>query len=92
MQKVKEHFNPILIGVDGSATLGAARAAGREGASGSMGGFLAKITGTISVTRDGATVVDAVAVTAGVYTPIPIGEGPVLVVTLAGGAAGTLFA
>lgn len=89
---VKELFVPVAVGVNGSVTLGQARTATIPGVSASMGGFLAKISGTISVTSGGATVVDAVPVTAGVYTPIPITDSPVLVVTLAGGAAGTLFA
>ncbi len=66
-------------------------------------GFLAKVSGTITVTlKNGNTgtivsevVVDAVPVTAGVYTPIPITfpsspEG--CTVTLGGGATGTLIA
>lgn len=64
-----------------------------------MGGFLAKVSGTISVvTKDSTglndvTLVDAVPVTAGLFTRIPISfptNGPATV-TLAGGAAGTLF-
>jgi len=59
-----------------------------------VGGFLATVSGTLTLTDavSGDTLVNAVAVTAGIYTPIPFvftsSEGGT--VALAGGAAGTL--
>jgi len=68
--------------------------------SGYLAGFLAKVTGTITVTARNdlgtadVTIVDAVPVTAGTFTPIPLAstnnQNPITVV-LAGGAAGTIF-
>lgn len=85
---VRERFNPVPLGVNGTYTVNGQN----------LGGFLAKVSGTITVASTAAdgltavTLVDAVPVTAGVYTPIPI-EFPYRggTVTLAGGAAGTLF-
>lgn len=66
-----------------------------------MGGFLAKTSGTITVTApDGSsgssistiTIVDAVPVTEGVFTPIPlVFPQSGCTITLAGGASGTVF-
>lgn len=60
-----------------------------------MGGFLTKTTGTITIVDvvTSVTLVDAVPLTAGVYTPIPIsfGGNDGATVTLAGGASGTLM-
>lgn len=60
-----------------------------------VGGFLPKTSGTITIVdKAGNTVVSAVPVNAGVYTPIPgyLGvNGIKAVITLAGGASGTLF-
>ena len=63
-----------------------------------LGGFLCKVSGTISVVAKDAlgtsdvTLVDAVPVTAGIYTPIPIVVPATgYTVTLGGGAAGTLM-
>jgi len=57
-----------------------------------IAGFLAKTSGTFSLTGPSGTVlIDAVSVTAGVYTPLPFFTGgPGAVVTLSGGASGTL--
>lgn len=84
MSTVKELFHPTPMGVNASAVVGG----------GNIGGFLAKTSGNISVTSQQGTVyIDAVPVTAGIYTPIPMifprpGGGTIL---LAGGASGTLF-
>ncbi len=89
---VTEGGRPLAIAANGSATLGGNH----------IMGFLAVVSGTLSVAvQDGSqgtvqsvTVVDAVPVTAGVYTPIPMYWPAVqqgIVVTLAGGAKGTLF-
>jgi hypothetical protein len=61
---------------------------------GKIGGFLCTTTGTLKLTLTdaaGDTVVDTVAVTEGVFLPMPFGFGPTVVVyaTLAGGAEGT---
>lgn len=86
---VREKFRPQLLGVNATFTF----------KSTSMGGFLAKTSGTLSVSEptkvDGSAgdlLIDAIPVTAGIYTPMPFqfdhGSGAVL--TLAGGASGTL--
>ncbi len=60
-----------------------------------LGGFLAKTAGTITVVdKKGVTAIDAFPVAIGVYYPIPglLGvNGIKAVITLAGGASGTLF-
>ena len=89
---VREPFRPVAIGTNGSLVL----------SGGHLGAFLAKTSGTITITitvgsYNGASVVtilDAVPVTAGIFTPIPAAFDSVqngCTVTLAGGAAGTLF-
>lgn len=57
-----------------------------------VAGFLAKTSGTFTLTGPlGAVLIDAVPVTAGVYTPMPfMTRGPGAIVTLGGGASGTL--
>jgi hypothetical protein len=88
MSFVRERFNPRPLGVNAVAAITGIY----------LGGFLAKTSGTISiVTKDSTglndvTIVDAVPVTAGVYTPIPIVvQTPGYTVTLADGASGTLM-
>lgn len=59
-----------------------------------MGGFLTKTAGAISVVdAAGVVLIDAIPLTAGVYTPIPISFNSIDggTVTLSGGASGTLF-
>ena len=85
---VRERFNPVPMAANTSY----------EVIGQFIGGFLAKTGGTITVTStraDGTgsvNYVDAIPVSAGVYTPIPL-EFPYRrgTVTLAGGASGTLF-
>lgn len=57
-----------------------------------IAGFLAVTSGTLTLTdNQGNTLIAAVPVTAGVYTPMPFFTGGVgATVTLAGGASGTL--
>lgn len=59
----------------------------------SIGGFLCKTAGTISVaSSNGTLVVDAHPVTAGTYYPLPILlNGHLGTFTTAGGASGTLL-
>lgn len=86
---VRERFNPVPMAANTSYVVRGP----------SMGGFLAKTSGTITVAAANplgtstVTYVDAVPVTAGAYTPIPLefptGAGGTI--TLAGGASGTLF-
>ncbi len=59
----------------------------------SIGGFLCKTAGTISVTNSRSqTVVDAFPVSAGVYYPLPIYVGfPNATFVTAGGASGSLL-
>lgn len=65
------------------------------GNGGSMGGFLCTTSGTLALTETvgGATIVAAVAVTAGTFYPIPavIAPGVGMTATLTGSAAGTFF-
>lgn len=88
MTFVRESFNPVPMAADSSYDIKGSH----------MGGFLAKTSGTISVVSKDAlgtndvTLVDAVPVTAGIYTPIPINFPAINgTVTLAGGASGTLM-
>lgn len=90
--QVREQFSPRLMAANGTETVGTARTEDRRGEPGSIGGFLASASGTISITSDGETVVGETPVTAGTYLAIPLSNMPVLVVTLASDAAGTLFA
>lgn len=86
MGTIKERYAPVVVGVDSTVIT----------TSDQIAGFLAKTAGTITVTRNnenGTTtvIVDAVAVTAGVYTPIPFFVGfHGATITTAGGASGTL--
>lgn len=88
MTMVRERFNPIPMGVDSSYVVSGPH----------IGGFLAKTSGAITiVTKDSlgtsdVTIVNAVPLTAGIYTPIPI-IFPAIggTITLSGGASGTLM-
>lgn len=67
MAFVKERFNPHTIGVDSTIFL----------YGDTVGGFLCKTAGTLTITKaDGTVVVSAHPVTAGVYTPVPFYIGP----------------
>lgn len=79
---VQELFSEHLMGADSSLEL--------TGING-ICGFLPSATGTIAVTNNGVAAVAATAVTAGIYCPIPMKVKNKATVTLAGGAAGTLF-
>lgn len=88
MTVVRERFNPVPMAADSTYAV-----RGQH-----IGGFLAKTAGTISVVSKDAlgindvTYVDAVPITAGAFTPIPIifpAAGGT--VTLGGGASGTLM-
>lgn len=88
MSSVRESFSPVLMAANASYTIRGIY----------LGGFLAKTSGTITITAPSAnglttvTLVDAVPVTAGIYTPIPIVfPSAHATVTLAGGASGTLM-
>lgn len=88
MSKVREAFNPVPMAANASYDITGSTVAG----------FLAKTAGTISIAgRNSAgtgavTFVDAVPVAAGAYTPLPIMlPSPGAVVTLGGGASGTLL-
>jgi hypothetical protein len=82
--QIQEHYNGKPIGVNGTLKCGAG-----------IAGFLPTVSGTLTATdADGTVLVNAVPVTAGVYVKIPLGfhTSSGGSVTLAGGAAGTLFA
>ena len=83
MSQSKEHYNPKPMAANSTAKCGV-----------SLGGFLCTVAGTLTVTdADGTVLVVALPVAVGPFIRIPLffktnagGE-----VTLAGGAAGTLF-
>lgn len=88
MTAVREQFNPVPMAANAGYQIQGAH----------MGGFLAKTSGTITITSPSAdglstlTLVDAVPVTAGIYTPIPMMfPYRTAAVQLAGGASGTLM-
>lgn len=83
---VQERYAPVVVGVDSTVTL----------TGNGVSGFLCKTAGTLTIVRnneDGTTttIVDAVAVTAGAYTPLNFALGfRGGSVTTAGGASGTI--
>lgn len=78
----KEKYSPILMGLNSTVTVQGVQ----------VGGFLTKTAGTLSISQGGVTYVDAHPLTVGQYLPLPIGfNGADIVVTLAGGASGTLL-
>lgn len=81
MSDIKERYVPKPIGVNGNVVCGRF-----------IAGFLAVTSGTLTVTDGyGTVLINAVPVTAGVYTPMPFVTGDTrTVVQLAGGASGTL--
>jgi len=82
--RVQESYTPQPLAAN--ATF---RIAGRN-----LSGFLAVTSGTLTVTDGNARVlINAVPVSAGVYTPFPLMWDGLLngTVVLAGGASGTLF-
>jgi hypothetical protein len=84
MSVIKERYSLALMAADET----------RPMTNGHLSGFLAKTSGTISLVDGlGVLQIDAVPVTAGVYLPLPgvFTPGNQAVVTLAGGASGTLF-
>lgn len=81
-KEVQERYTPEVVAVDTTITL----------YSDSIGGFLAKTAGTITVTAaDGTVLVNAHPVAAGSYYPLPffLGDNGGTFTT-AGGASGTL--
>lgn len=86
--QVRERYNPVPIAANGNYEVKGLHIAG----------FLPTVAGTLTVAgkaADGLTAVTfvaAVPVTAGIYVPLPCAfTVPGSIVTLAGGAAGTLF-
>jgi len=80
---VKELYTPTVIGINSFVIVGGAN----------IGGFIAKTAGTITVTdASGALIIDAIPLTAGVYTPLPFTSERFrgARVQLAGGASGVL--
>lgn len=78
-----ESYNARPIAANGSLKCGM-----------SMAGFLASVAGTITVTdADGTVLVNAAPIVTGVWTRIPIKFHSAAggVISLGGGAAGTLF-
>lgn len=87
MGNFRERFSPRPIGVNGTLDIQSTH----------IGGFLPTVGGTITITAKDATgatttYLNACPVTAGVWVKIPMEiTAPPITVTLAGGAAGTLF-
>jgi len=80
---VRERFRPQPMAIDSNFTIRGPN----------VGGFLATVSGTLTLTDpDGTVLVNAVPVTAGVYTPLPFvfSTAQGAIVQLGGGAAGTL--
>lgn len=84
MANIRERYEPSFVAVNTTIDL----------LNHSIGGFLCKTDGTITVINArGSTVVSAHPVTAGTYVPLPMvigGDGSSF--TTAGGASGTLLA
>lgn len=82
--QIRENFNGRPIAANGTMKTGMM-----------IAGFLPTVSGTLTATDDDGTVlVSAVPVTAGIYVRIPLAFHSTSggSITLAGGAAGTLFA
>lgn len=90
MTIIQERYRPLVIAANATAKLDTVT---------QIAGFLALTSGTILVKDStGTTIINAVPVTAGVYTPMPFiisnglgaATGNAAIVTLGGGASGTL--
>jgi len=85
MPQIQERYRPLAMAADATQKLVA---------SANIACFIAKTSGAITVVNSaGATVVDAIPVTAGGYLPLPFllaGGGGDSSVVLSGGASGTL--
>lgn len=83
---IQECYRPVLLTANQVYTF-------TSGSPRAVAGFLAVTAGTITIARFGGSpvVLNAFPVTAGVYYPIPMDTGHESVVTLAGGASGTLL-
>jgi hypothetical protein len=82
--QIQEHYNGKPIAANGSQSCGVG-----------IAGFLPTVSGTLTATdADGTVLINAVPVSAGIYVKIPLGFRTSAggVVSLGGGAAGTLFA
>lgn len=82
---IQEAYKPHVLAANASYTF----APGVQG----MGGFLCTVSGTVSLTTaSGTQILNAFAVSAGVYYPMPwyLGINGNAVFTCAGGAAGVL--
>lgn len=81
---LQERYQPVALGANATYTF-------PQGYPSSVAGFLCVTAGTITVTREsGLVVINAFPCSAGVYYPMPFHVGHNSVVTLAGGASGTL--
>jgi hypothetical protein len=83
MSNYKERYTPTLMAANSSFTLTGSQ----------TGGFLAVTAGTITITANGVNELAAFPCAAGQYVPLPLvfNYGETIVVTLAGGASGTLL-
>lgn len=80
---VKERYNPNIMAANATFNI----------AGPSVGGFICTVSGSLSITDNvGKAILTAFPVSAGVFHPIPIFIGNNGgVITLSGGAAGTLL-
>ena len=79
---IQEQYTPQPMAANSSFVTGSQR----------IGGFICTTAGTLTVTTEAGTVINALPVTAGAYVPLPIFLGTSGgTITLAGGAAGTLL-
>lgn len=82
MSTIQERYTPKVVGVNTTVDL----------TDDSIGGFLCTVAGTITLVAGGTTLLNAMAVSAGVYYPIPAYLGNAAnSFTTAGGASGLLF-
>lgn len=83
MAQIKEHYCPKPLGANGSTKIGT-----------NLAGFICTVSGTLTVTdADGTVLVNALPVTAGDFTRLPIlsNTNAGMTVTLAGNGEGTLL-
>lgn len=80
---VQETFTAYPVAANGTLNLAGFRC---------IGGFIADVSGTLTLTINGVTILSAVAVTAGVFLPLPFAVTGTSSIVLAGGAKGAVAA
>lgn len=86
----QEQYNAVAVAANGTQILRSATDTSVQ-----IGGFLCTTDGTmkvaLGVAGDGADIVKAFAVLAGIFYPIPYSPGAACALVLSGGATGTVF-